>query len=195
MAYAHPTPTESSTGAKVAEAARLCPHPLAQVREAYLQLMVSVATMLRADMNLPKNSDLVREDMAQVLELETQLANVRPRTGGGRGRGGQASCPAPVTTRSAAGHGPPGGAARRHRPVPQDGPGAAPEQVRSEGESQPCLPRLSPLRLKHAHPKRGPRDRSPKRGHVHMGTAGVNWLPGDAGPPACEVAATTSQVF
>ncbi|XP_057412968.1 membrane metallo-endopeptidase-like 1 isoform X1 [Balaenoptera acutorostrata] len=46
-----------------------------KVREAYLQLMVSVATMLRADMNLPKNSDLVREDMAQVLELETQLAN------------------------------------------------------------------------------------------------------------------------
>ncbi|XP_061043157.1 membrane metallo-endopeptidase-like 1 [Eubalaena glacialis] len=46
-----------------------------KVREAYLQLMVSVATMLRADVNLPKNSDLVREDMARVLELETQLAN------------------------------------------------------------------------------------------------------------------------
>ncbi|XP_065737316.1 membrane metallo-endopeptidase-like 1 [Phocoena phocoena] len=46
-----------------------------KVREAYLQFMMSVATMLRADMNLPQNSDLVREDMAQVLELETQLAN------------------------------------------------------------------------------------------------------------------------
>ncbi|XP_073661561.1 membrane metallo-endopeptidase-like 1 [Tursiops truncatus] len=46
-----------------------------KVREAYLQFMTSVATMLRADMNLPQNSDLVREDMAQVLELETQLAN------------------------------------------------------------------------------------------------------------------------
>ncbi|XP_026375807.1 membrane metallo-endopeptidase-like 1 [Ursus arctos] len=46
-----------------------------KVREAYLQFMVSVATMLRADMNLPENSYLVREDMAQVLELETQLAN------------------------------------------------------------------------------------------------------------------------
>ncbi|XP_024616016.1 membrane metallo-endopeptidase-like 1 [Neophocaena asiaeorientalis asiaeorientalis] len=46
-----------------------------KVREAYLQFMMSVATMLRADRNLPQNSDLVREDMAQVLELETQLAN------------------------------------------------------------------------------------------------------------------------
>ncbi|OWK08505.1 MMEL1, partial [Cervus elaphus hippelaphus] len=46
-----------------------------KVREAYLQFMVSVATMLRADLNLPENNDLVQEDMAQVLELETQLAN------------------------------------------------------------------------------------------------------------------------
>ncbi|XP_058920787.1 membrane metallo-endopeptidase-like 1 [Kogia breviceps] len=46
-----------------------------KVREAYLQFMVSVATMIRADMHLPKNNDLVREDMARVLELETQLAN------------------------------------------------------------------------------------------------------------------------
>ncbi|XP_058993014.1 membrane metallo-endopeptidase-like 1 isoform X3 [Mustela lutreola] len=46
-----------------------------KVREAYLEFMVSVASMLRADMNLPENSYLVREDMVQVLELETQLAN------------------------------------------------------------------------------------------------------------------------
>ncbi|XP_044919522.1 membrane metallo-endopeptidase-like 1 isoform X4 [Mustela putorius furo] len=46
-----------------------------EVREAYLEFMVSVASMLRADMNLPENSYLVREDMVQVLELETQLAN------------------------------------------------------------------------------------------------------------------------
>lgn len=61
--------------------------PLAQVRDAYLQFMVSVATMLRADMNLSENSYLVWEDMAQVLNLETQLANVRPgpRTEGGTG--------------------------------------------------------------------------------------------------------------
>uniref|UniRef100_A0A8I4A4G7 Membrane metalloendopeptidase like 1 n=1 Tax=Callithrix jacchus TaxID=9483 RepID=A0A8I4A4G7_CALJA len=48
--------------------------PLAQVREAYLQLMVSVATMLREDENLPRDSRRVQEDMAQVLQLETQLA-------------------------------------------------------------------------------------------------------------------------
>ncbi|XP_073937647.1 membrane metallo-endopeptidase-like 1 isoform X3 [Castor canadensis] len=49
--------------------------PLAQVREAYLQFMMSVATMLRKDMNLPKDNHLVREEMVQVLELETHLAN------------------------------------------------------------------------------------------------------------------------
>ncbi|XP_006871796.1 PREDICTED: membrane metallo-endopeptidase-like 1 [Chrysochloris asiatica] len=46
-----------------------------KVREAYLQFMISVATMLRADMNLPKNDFLVQKDMANVLHLETQLAN------------------------------------------------------------------------------------------------------------------------
>ncbi|XP_036208730.1 membrane metallo-endopeptidase-like 1 [Myotis myotis] len=46
-----------------------------KVREAYLQFMVSVATMLRADVKLPRNRHLVQEDMAQVLELETHLAN------------------------------------------------------------------------------------------------------------------------
>ncbi|XP_004425563.1 PREDICTED: membrane metallo-endopeptidase-like 1 [Ceratotherium simum simum] len=46
-----------------------------KVREAYLQFMVSVATMLRADMNLPENGHLVWQDMLLVLELETKLAN------------------------------------------------------------------------------------------------------------------------
>ncbi|KAM9688766.1 membrane metallo-endopeptidase-like 1 isoform 1-T1 [Trichechus inunguis] len=46
-----------------------------KVRDAYLQFMISVATMLRADMNLPKNDFLVQKDMAQVLDLEMQLAN------------------------------------------------------------------------------------------------------------------------
>nr|XP_023407907.1 membrane metallo-endopeptidase-like 1 [Loxodonta africana] len=46
-----------------------------KVRDAYLQFMISVATMLRADMNLPKDDFLVQKDMAQVLDLETQLAN------------------------------------------------------------------------------------------------------------------------
>ncbi|XP_026645836.1 membrane metallo-endopeptidase-like 1 isoform X1 [Microtus ochrogaster] len=49
--------------------------PLAQVREAYLQFMVSVATMLRKDMNLPNDNSLVEKEMAQVLALEAQLAN------------------------------------------------------------------------------------------------------------------------
>ncbi|XP_008051858.1 membrane metallo-endopeptidase-like 1 [Carlito syrichta] len=46
-----------------------------KVREAYLELMVSVATMLRKDLDLPENSPLVQAEMAQVLELETRLAN------------------------------------------------------------------------------------------------------------------------
>ncbi|GAB1289319.1 Membrane metallo-endopeptidase-like 1 [Apodemus speciosus] len=46
-----------------------------KVREAYLQFMTSVATMLRKDLNLPKESAMVREEMAEVLALETHLAN------------------------------------------------------------------------------------------------------------------------
>ncbi|XP_053432894.1 membrane metallo-endopeptidase-like 1 [Nycticebus coucang] len=46
-----------------------------KVREAYLHFMVAVATMLRKDMKLPKNSHLVLKDMAKVLELEMNLAN------------------------------------------------------------------------------------------------------------------------
>ncbi|XP_052572726.1 membrane metallo-endopeptidase-like 1 isoform X4 [Peromyscus californicus insignis] len=49
--------------------------PLAQVREAYLHFMMSVATMLRKDLNLPKDNTLVQEDMTKVLELEAHLAN------------------------------------------------------------------------------------------------------------------------
>lgn len=57
--------------------------PLWQVRDAYLQFMTSVALMLRKDLNLPTNGFLVRHEMAQVLQFETQLANVR----WGRGQG------------------------------------------------------------------------------------------------------------
>ncbi|XP_058530407.1 membrane metallo-endopeptidase-like 1 [Ochotona princeps] len=46
-----------------------------KVRDAYLQFMTSVALMLRKDLNLPTNSFLVRHEMAQVLQFETQLAN------------------------------------------------------------------------------------------------------------------------
>lgn len=61
--------------------------PLAQVREAYLQFMTSVATMLRRDLNLPGETDLVQEEMAQVLHLETHLANVRQGRAGRLGLG------------------------------------------------------------------------------------------------------------
>lgn len=53
------------------------------MRDAYLQFMMSVATMLRRDSKLPKNNQLVRDDMLQVLELETRLANVRRGPGPG----------------------------------------------------------------------------------------------------------------
>uniref|UniRef100_A0A8C5XB30 Membrane metalloendopeptidase like 1 n=1 Tax=Microcebus murinus TaxID=30608 RepID=A0A8C5XB30_MICMU len=46
-----------------------------KVRDAYLQFMVLVATMLRKDAGLCRNNRLVRQDMEEVLELETQLAN------------------------------------------------------------------------------------------------------------------------
>ncbi|XP_008575569.1 PREDICTED: membrane metallo-endopeptidase-like 1, partial [Galeopterus variegatus] len=45
-----------------------------KVQRAYLQFMTSVATMLREDRNLPRNSHQVREDMVEVLELEKHLA-------------------------------------------------------------------------------------------------------------------------
>ncbi|XP_062959646.1 membrane metallo-endopeptidase-like 1 [Cynocephalus volans] len=45
-----------------------------KVQRAYLQFMTSVATMLREDRNLSRNSHQVREDMMEVLELEKHLA-------------------------------------------------------------------------------------------------------------------------
>lgn len=52
-----------------------------------LQFMTSVATMLRRDLNLPGETDLVQEEMAQVLHLETHLANVRQGRAGRLGLG------------------------------------------------------------------------------------------------------------
>lgn len=51
--------------------------------------MTSVATMLRKDMNLSKESAMVREEMAEVLELETHLANVRQGHAGRLGLGAE----------------------------------------------------------------------------------------------------------
>lgn len=47
-----------------------------QVREAYLHFMVSIAKITRDDRNLTQDDDRVWEEMMQVLELETDIANV-----------------------------------------------------------------------------------------------------------------------
>uniref|UniRef100_A0A8C4DTU3 Membrane metallo-endopeptidase-like 1 n=1 Tax=Dicentrarchus labrax TaxID=13489 RepID=A0A8C4DTU3_DICLA len=46
------------------------------VREAYLHFMVSIAKITREDRNLTQDDDRVWEEMMQVLELETDIANV-----------------------------------------------------------------------------------------------------------------------
>lgn len=47
-----------------------------QVRKAYLHYMVSIAKIVRDDRNLTQDDDHVWEEMMQVLELETDIANV-----------------------------------------------------------------------------------------------------------------------
>uniref|UniRef100_A0A8C9FA61 Membrane metalloendopeptidase like 1 n=1 Tax=Pavo cristatus TaxID=9049 RepID=A0A8C9FA61_PAVCR len=46
-----------------------------QVREAYLQFMITIAKMIREDMNISKDDLFVQEEMAKVMELETDIAN------------------------------------------------------------------------------------------------------------------------
>ncbi|KAG2459445.1 MMEL1 protein, partial [Polypterus senegalus] len=46
-----------------------------KVRDAYLQFMVTIATMVREDKGLERNDSLVQQEMMQVLELETDIAN------------------------------------------------------------------------------------------------------------------------
>lgn len=50
-----------------------------QVRKAYLHYMVSIAKIVRDDRNLTQDDDRVWEEMMQVLELETDIANVSAR--------------------------------------------------------------------------------------------------------------------
>lgn len=50
-----------------------------QVRKAYLHYMVSIAKTVRDDRNLTQDDDRVWEEMMQVLELETDIANVSAR--------------------------------------------------------------------------------------------------------------------
>uniref|UniRef100_A0A8C5BLJ0 Membrane metallo-endopeptidase-like 1 n=1 Tax=Gadus morhua TaxID=8049 RepID=A0A8C5BLJ0_GADMO len=47
------------------------------VREAYLHFMVSIAKIAREDRNLTQDDDRVWEEMGQVLDLETDIANVK----------------------------------------------------------------------------------------------------------------------
>lgn len=47
-----------------------------QVREAYLQFMITIAKMIREDKNMSKDDSFVQEEMAKVMELETDIANV-----------------------------------------------------------------------------------------------------------------------
>lgn len=49
---------------------------MTQVREAYLQFMVSIAKITREDRNLTQDDERLWEEMTQVLELETDIANV-----------------------------------------------------------------------------------------------------------------------
>ena len=50
-----------------------------QVREAYLHFMFSIAKITREDRNLTQDDERVWEEMMQVLELETDIANVSVR--------------------------------------------------------------------------------------------------------------------
>uniref|UniRef100_H3BI35 Membrane metalloendopeptidase like 1 n=1 Tax=Latimeria chalumnae TaxID=7897 RepID=H3BI35_LATCH len=46
-----------------------------KVREAYLEFMITIAKVIRGDKNLMKNDSFIKEEMALVLELETEIAN------------------------------------------------------------------------------------------------------------------------
>ncbi|XP_010116389.1 PREDICTED: membrane metallo-endopeptidase-like 1, partial [Chlamydotis macqueenii] len=46
-----------------------------RVREAYLQFMITIAKMIREDKNMSRDDSFVQEEMAKVMELETEIAN------------------------------------------------------------------------------------------------------------------------
>lgn len=89
MSHTTPTPQSAPWWPRWPKPPSSIHHPLAQVREAYLQFMVSVATMLRKDMNLPNDNSLVEKEMAQVLALEAHLAYVRQGHAGRLGLGAE----------------------------------------------------------------------------------------------------------
>uniref|UniRef100_A0A8C4YF69 Membrane metalloendopeptidase like 1 n=1 Tax=Gopherus evgoodei TaxID=1825980 RepID=A0A8C4YF69_9SAUR len=47
-----------------------------RVREAYLQFMITIAKMIREDKNMAKDDTFVQQEMAKVMKLETEIANV-----------------------------------------------------------------------------------------------------------------------
>lgn len=51
----------------------VCP----QIREAYLQFMITIAKMVREDKNLTKDDNYVQEEMARVMDLESDIAKVK----------------------------------------------------------------------------------------------------------------------
>uniref|UniRef100_A0A4X2MAB0 Membrane metalloendopeptidase like 1 n=1 Tax=Vombatus ursinus TaxID=29139 RepID=A0A4X2MAB0_VOMUR len=46
-----------------------------RVREAYLQFMISIAKMIRADLNFTKDDEFVENEMLLVMKFETEIAN------------------------------------------------------------------------------------------------------------------------
>lgn len=46
------------------------------MREAYLQFMITIAKMIREDKNVSRDDSFVQEEMAKVMEFETEIANV-----------------------------------------------------------------------------------------------------------------------
>ncbi|KAM4704262.1 membrane metallo-endopeptidase-like 1 [Rhinophrynus dorsalis] len=45
-----------------------------KIKEAYLQFMITIAKMVRDDMNVAKDDSFVREEMTKVMDLETEIA-------------------------------------------------------------------------------------------------------------------------
>lgn len=47
-----------------------------QIREAYLQFMITIARMVRDDKNMTKDDAFVQEEMSRVMDLESDVAKV-----------------------------------------------------------------------------------------------------------------------
>lgn len=47
-----------------------------QIREAYLQFMITIARMVREDKNMTKDDAFVQEEMSRVMDFESDIAKV-----------------------------------------------------------------------------------------------------------------------